>query len=345
MIDKKIISKPVKNSGFIYAPEQPEDWILGVNSLIEPPIIFSDGHGWHEFRAKSEMQFNKLFDSYSCVLFATAKCLVVYLKKVYEIDTTVSEMFNAFYAGVVQGRGTTVRQALESFRQYGWVEDKDYPFTANTTAKQFFSRPPIAIQIKAKGKLTEWEVHWEQLDFSGDVPHDKIIEALKRTPIICSGFAWASYYGDGIYKDYNNPANHCFPVDDWADNPNYDLIAYDSYPQDFQYDENSEDAEFEKKLAKDFRIWSSHRIWLEPIDKKKLNLILKLKNMFEKICRDVHGGLWFVKPTEKDGIKFTGKQKIEDWLSFAGAIIDEIGCKTLTDKELEKFLKYKFFGK
>lgn len=346
MEEKKIIDRPIKNTGFIYQPEQPQDYILGVSSpLKEPPIIFPDGHGWHEFRAKSEMQFNRNFDSYSCTIFATAKGLVAYLAKVYGVETTVSEMFNAFYAGVIQGKGTTVRQALESFRQYGWVEDKDYPFTADTTATQFFSRPPIKIQIKAKGKLTDWIVRWEQLDYSSNVPHSKIIEALKRTPVICSGYAWASYYGEGIYRDYNNQANHCFLDDDWADNPQYDLIACDTYPQDFQYDENSEDSEFVKKLSKDFRIWSAHRIWLEPINKKKLNFLINFKNMFTKIVRDIHGGLWFIKPTEKDGVKFTGKQKIEDWLSFAGAIIDEIGCKTLTDKDLAKFLNYKFFGK
>lgn len=304
MEEEKIKLQERKNTGLIYEIEKPQDYLAGTNSpLTEPPIIFPSGHGWHDatIRAKSEMQFNRHFDSYACTLYATAKCLVAYLDKVYGVETTISEMFNAFYAGVVQGRGTTVRQALESFRTKGWVKDEEYPFTADTTAKQFFSQPPITIQIRAKGRLTEWIVRWEQLDYSGNVPHDKIIEALKHTPVICSGFAWASYYGEGIYRDYNHPANHCFPVDDWSTHKDYDLIAYDSYPQDNQYDDNSEDVEFEKKLAKDFRIWSAHRIWCEKKN-NSLNIFKSMWNNFVSYVVEGKGVYSFFIKKDKDGI-------------------------------------------
>ncbi len=330
-----------KNSGFIYQSEEEKDYILGVNSpLLKPPIIFADSHGWHNetIRAKSEMQFNFQFDSFSCVIFSIAKCLVAYMAKVYGYHITVSEMFNAFYAGVKQGRGTTVRNGLESFRKYGWVEDKDYSFTAETTAAQFFSQPPLKIQIKAKGKLTEWLVKFEQLDYSGNVPHNKIIDALKRTPVVCSGFAWSSYYGEGIYHDYNQPANHCFPIDEWSTHPDYDLIAYDSYPQDSQFDQNSEDVEFEKKLARNFKIWSAHRIWCEPL-KKNCDLIRKLKYMFEKIKMiKPSGAKWFIKNGEA--------QEITSWQAFMAAIIDEVGCGVINVDDLKKFkMTNKFFGK
>ena len=32
----------------------------------------------------------------------------------------------------------------------------------------------------------------------------RVIEALKRTVIVATGFAWASYFGEGVYYDYNN---------------------------------------------------------------------------------------------------------------------------------------------
>jgi len=277
-------NKPVKNSGLIYEEDDPKDYILGSTSpLKSPPIIFPDGHGWHNetIRAKSEMQFNNHFDSYSCVIFTIAKGLVAYLKKVYGVTTTVSEMFNAIVGGVVPNRGTTIRKGLEGFRNYGWVEDKDYPFTIETTLKQFFQKPSIEIYDKAKQKLTKWKIHWEGLETSGNVSHAKIIEELKRSIVIATGYAWSSY--KGIYYDYNQRANHAFPIDDWIeDNEHADLLAYDSYPQDNQFDENSSDDEFVKKLGKTYRVWSAHRIWLTPVNNSLINKIMdffvRLKN-------------------------------------------------------------------
>ena len=41
------------------------------------------------------------------------------------------------------------------------------------------------------------------------------------------------------------------------------------------------------------------------------------------------------------------KQKITDWVSMLGSIIDEIGVEknNLTDEELNNMKNYKFFGK
>lgn len=294
-MDKKIILKPVRNSGFIFEKEQEKDYIkkrcfnpdmpLGAESpLDEPPVVFEDGHGWHNegTRAEPEMQFNRHFDSYSCVIFAIAKSLVAYLNKVYGVKTTISEMYGAFVGKVKPYQGTSIKNGLEGFRIKGWVKDEDYPFTPETTLKQFFAKPPLEIQIKAKGKLTKWKVHWEQIAYSGNVDHGLIISSLRKTPVIGTGFAWASYYGEGIYYDYNNQANHAFLIDDWADEKDYDLIAYDNYPQDNQFDTDSKAEEFEKKLARNYKIWSAHRVWLTPVNNsiisKIMDYFVRLKN-------------------------------------------------------------------
>ena len=115
-------------------------------------------------------------------------------------------------------------------------------------------------------------------------------------------------------------------------------MAYDTYPQDSQFDTNSPDEEFVKKLAKSYKIWSAHRIWLTPINQSiNISLITKLKSMFQKIVRDIHGSFWFIKDNKK--------QKLDGWLSLTGALIDEVGCKTLSDVELNKFTNFQFFGK
>jgi len=266
----------IKDSGFRYEPEQPQDYIMGVTSpLPAPPVIFPNGHGWTKYRAKAEMQFNKHFDTFSCTIYSILKATVAYLHKVYGVETTMSEMYHAFFAGVsIEKGGTTARQALESLRLNGWVPDSEYPFTAETTSEQFFLKPPETIILQGKDKLTKWKVHWEQLDVSGNVPHSKIKEALKRTEVLCSGYAWAERGGEFI--DLGKRANHMFKIDDYrGDN----LIVYDSYPFDRQYDQDSEDVEFEKVLASSYRIWSAHRVWLTPIvTVKKTNTTKILKD-------------------------------------------------------------------
>lgn len=348
--EKQIIYKPVRNTGFVYEPEAPKDFIeksafnpdapLGrISTAPELPIIFPDGHGWHgeSVRAKAEMQFNPKFDSFSCVTFSIARALVAYANKVYGVKFSVAEMYNAFHAGTVYGAGTSVKKGMESFRLKGWVKDELYPFTAKTTKEQYFSKPPIEIELKAKGKLIKWIVYWEQLDYSnGNVPHDKIIASLKRTPALCSGFAWAAFLGEGVYYDYNNQPNHLFPVDEWSDNPEYDLLAYDSYPQDNQYDENSPDEEFVKKLAKTYRVWSAHRIWLTPLKKK-----LTYKSMLEKIVMMIPGGAKFLVKISKDGS--LKKQEITNWNSALAALIDEVGCKTMSPADMAKIPDTKEF--
>lgn len=336
--EKKIVIKKVTKSGVIIEDPKPEnyskDLTLGgiISPLIPPSIIFKDGHGHLKYQGKPEMQFNRLFDTYSCVIFTIAKAITYNLKERYNIDTTISEMYNAYWAGVVNGRGTTINKGMESFRTKGWVKDEDYPFTAETTLRQFQQMPPVEIVNKATKELTKWKFHWEVIGKD----HDSIIEALKRTVVVLTGFAWASYYGEGVYFDYDNQANHAFLGVDWKLNKN--IIVDDSYPRDNRYDDNSTPDEFIKELDKSFKFGSAHRCWLEPIlplpNNKTLTNIIK--NMFLKICRDVHGGLWFA----KDG----KKQKINSYLSLAGALIDEVGCKTLSDEELNKMQDVQFFG-
>lgn len=360
--EKKIIINEVKNSGLISEPTQPKDYNANdggmlvkevpgkviaeenekpmggiITPLIPPTEIFSDGHGHLEYQGTEMMQFNPQFDSYSCVLWAIAKATCYNLKERYNITIDIEEMYNAFYAGVYQGRGTTIHNGMESFRLHGWTEYGKFPgyqFNANTTLRQFQSQPPQIVIKDALGQLTKWKFNWEVLP----TDHNSIINALKRTVVVVTGFAWASYLGEeGVYYDYNNPANHAFIVADYKDDKS--LIVDDSYPQDNVYDTDSTKQEFIKTLAPSYNIASAHRVWLEPmLNPPKNNSIMNIiKCMFNKITRSTNGGLLFI----KDG----KKQIINDWLDFAGAVIDEVGCKTLKEEDIAKLPDFQFFGK
>jgi hypothetical protein len=217
-------------------------------------------------------------------------------------------MYNAFYAGVVANRGTTIEKGMESFRKHGWISDEKYPFTSEITMEQFFKEPPQTIQIEAEGVLTEWEFHWEVLPRNLKA----IFEAYKRTPVVLIGFAWASYYGEGVFFDNGNPANHAFLGLEPKENGN-NLID-DTYPRDRGDLELTKD-DMLKELHSSFAYGGAWRVWLTP-KKKEVLLLTKLKNMiqdiwmwFETVGSPKGVRAYFV-PKDSNG-KIKGKQELD----------------------------------
>lgn len=338
-MNSKLIEVPVKNTGLIVEEPKYENYhatdlfgavgegFVGTDSpLNAPSIIFPDGKGWLQVARDygiAEKQYEGNFDSFHCVIYSIAKALCYYLFKVYGIKITISEMYNGFFAGVQPNRGTTIEKGMESFRKHGWISDEKYPFNPVL----FFKEPPKTIQIEAEGELTEWEFHWEVLPRNLKA----IFEAYKRTPVVLIGFAWASYYGEGVFFDNGNPSNHAFLGLEPKSNGNN--IIDDTYPRDRGDLELTKD-DMLKELHSTFNYGGAWRVWLTPKKNNKLTLITMLK----KIARDIHGGFWF--------IKNNSKQKITDWKSLLGAIIDEIGVEEndLTDEQLEQYDDALFFG-
>jgi len=336
------ITHEVKNSGFIHEEPPVEDYkaVLGGISkspLKEPPTIFKDGIGWKEVWAEydvAELQFNRKFDTYSCVVYGIAKATCLYLYEVYDINITISEMYNAFFADVVQNKGTTVSKGFKSFRKHGWISDKKYSFNYETTAKEFFRKPPKEICIKAEGSLLKFDFHYEVLENNLET----IFEAYKKTPVVLSGFAWIG--SDlGVYFDNGNTPNHVFLGLEPLINGN-NLIS-DTYTKNFKYKNESElrSEDLLKELDKSFKYGSAHRCWV-TLKKEKKSLLNKTIDMLKKIGRDIRGGLYFI----KDG----KKQKIENGFQGFAALVEELGIdpknNNVSDEKLAKLKDYKFFG-
>ena len=344
-MEKEIIDKPVVNSGLIIEETNEKDYIFGAYSQLDNKVIFPDAHGWLQYQRPEERQFNANFDTYSCVTFASLKALSYYFKVKLGIDYNFSEMFTSSMSGTIPGQGNSVRNVLECARTKGFLFELEYPFTPATTQDKFFSSPSLVLRTTAKGRLQRWKISWEALSTVQNVSHEQIKEALKYSPVIVTGYAWASYLGTGVYKDYNNQANHCFLIVDYDNTkPDWDLLADDSYPQDTG-DGVDQPAEYLKKLAKDFRIWSAHKITVEEITTPQTDITLlnKITMAFKKLARDIHGGLWFIKMLPD---KSYGKQKVDNFTQLTGALIDEVGTEknNLTDEFLNTIKDFKFFG-
>lgn len=302
-MSNKIIIEELKNTGLILADPEQTDYnsplfgavgakLVGdVSPLKQPPILFPDGRGWknvYETVGNPEIQFNKNFDTFSCVIFGIAKMICGYIYKRYGKLYTAEEMFNAYFADVIPNQGTKVKKGFESFRKKGWIEDgqfKEYTFDENTTSSEFFRKPPEHIIIKAAGKLDIWKVYWEVLPLNLNA----IFEAYKRYPVGLTGFAWASYYGTGVYYDYNNQANHFFVGTEPSDSGNN--IIYDTYPKDFKYVKNSQISagDLFKELHSSFKYGSAHVCWVEPANNTIINKIM------DKIIQLSNGALYWLK--------------------------------------------------
>ena len=309
---RKKITINIPNTGLIVEEPKPENYhatdlfgfvgepMGGISSLLTPPPdIFPSGKGWLKVALDygiSEKQFNNNFDTFSCVIYTIAKATCYYLFKVYNVKITISEMYNAFYAEVVQNRGTTIEKGMESFRKHGWIADEKYPFTPDMTAEEFFREPPKSIQLEAEGVLTEWDFHWEVLPRT--LP--AIFEAYKKTPVVLIGFAWVSYYGEGVFFDDGNKANHAFLGLEPKSNGN-NLID-DTYPR-VRGDNDLVKDDMLKELHNSFKYGGAWRCWVTP---KKDSLITKIFDMLKGLIwfhpdKGGDASVWMVKETADKG--------------------------------------------
>lgn len=354
----KNITKPPcnnKNSGLILEAPNEKDHIVGgvtVGGLTitkpEAQLIFPNGHGWHGVQAKGEgeVQANANFDSFSCTDYARMKALCKYLKYVYNEDIDPLEAFAAVMAGTIPGRGNTVRNGMESTRKDGWLTEMECPsrvLTDKTTQAAFFA-PFTTKQIEtAKKKLEKYNIYWDLIDGSSNVSHAKIIEALKYSPVVVIGYAWASYYGnEGVYYSYDYQPNHCFLIDDYKENdPLIDLMANDSYRFNWSgtKPDHTDLEDFVKPLSKKYEIGGAWRIYATLKTSKKKLLFNLSKNMLKAYFDHIGLHLYYVDDRGKQHIPLN--DEFEKAVAISWFNSGSIG-KTSWG-ELQPMPDYKFF--
>ncbi|MFA6171962.1 MAG: hypothetical protein WCW77_00125 [Patescibacteria group bacterium] len=334
------------NYGLVFEEVKEQDWVFGASPL-QNKVIFADGHGWQKFICQSEIQFNRNFDSFSCVTYAILKALVMHIYCVYGILLDLDEMFTAVMSRTIPGVGNSVRNVMESLRLDGFVEEYiatklRYAFDANTTKQMFFADQPYKLVQEALKSIIKWKINWEALTTSNNVPHSLIVGALKYSPVVITGRAWIKNDKTGLYVDEGLPANHAHLAVDY-DSKNPDIIIdSDTYPKDFQYKENVTQDDLIKQLDPTYRIWSAHKITAEPIisSEPKNFLLNKIKDMLKNIirCNKVTnskleigaGSLWFT----KDG----KRQRFNKWSLDAITLMTvNFGVQQASDTEIAKF--------
>lgn len=308
----------------------PEKHLMGIGSMWQE--FKKKGESWEKeaMEIAPETQFGARVETMGCTGYNTNNILEMLFKKQFGIDFNLSDRFVNKMSGTTRN-GNTVDAPIDCIRKNGFLFENEWSWNRDTFEwEDYYLSIPTSKVSLAKTRLNDWDFAHEYVPVNNK---EAIINALKTSPLGATVYAWQKN-DKGLYVDGGNRANHWTVAIIGYEYGKY-WLCYDSYPDDFNSGDNPQPVEFLKKLDWNYNFGCIKRYKI--IDKRsKKTLSEKIKSMFTKIKRDIHGGLWFVKNGEK--------QKLHGWLSLAGAIVDEIGCETISDDKLNKMKERAFFG-
>lgn len=272
---------------------------LLMGAVSNYPILKKDAN-WMDvwLKIKPETQFGARVETMGCTGYGTANILEMLFKWQYNKDFNISDRALNKMSGTTP-RGNTVDAPIDTIRKQGFLLEEEWGWNRDTFDwNTYYSPIPYDLLAKAKARLDDWDFAHEYVPTYNK---DGIIEALKTSPIGGTVPAW---YKDsnGIYHDYGHNPNHYSVVIIGYEYGKYWLCA-DSYPDDFQYNDNPQQGEFIKKLDWNFRFGclKRYKITNKITSKKKLYL-QKYTNMF-KAYFDNHGlHVYWVDPRGKQEI-------------------------------------------
>ncbi len=164
-------------------------------------IIRPDGN-WSQFLPTFKPQKIGPFDSKSCVTFGTLACLKSIENAKYGILNDYSERFLAIVSGT-DASGNSPHQVADAIKYSGLVSQETLPFNDQITSLAAFYTPnPMAPELLSQGKVwlknNDFDHKWVITPFTLFNRTGKMVEALKRSTLGASVFAW-SKGEDGLY--------------------------------------------------------------------------------------------------------------------------------------------------
>ena len=302
---------------------------------VDKEVLMPDGD-WTSMQPECEIQKSDYVDYMDCVTESAVNIISMILQKKYGIKKNWSQRYIAKMSNTTR-QGNSLYAVANAIRKYGMVEEKDYPRDRNMTWEEYYA--PVSISVIKKGQAWGFDVNYET------VATDKIIldKANEFAPPQVIGYAWALDGNNNWYVSNGTWCNHAF-VKGTKSYPDSTKKAIDSYPTDFQIDDNSDKQEFIKILSPNFYFGDALLYSVKEIEKQTVNtsLLLKLKNMFKNLVgyMDEHGMniFWLDKK---------GKQKIEITtiaeMAIYMAYLKEGVIKTSSWPALVNVPDYKYF--
>jgi hypothetical protein len=221
----------MKNFGLKFDKIEQDHYFLG-GGFIGTEEIQPDGQ-WDEFLPPEEIQNTNEVETMACTIFGTINCLEILFNKMFHEEKDFAERFNGILANISETGGSP-HTAGESIRKFGLVDQILLPFDETIKSwDDFYSPKPMTQHFLRKGQefLKHFEIKHEWV-FTGGTKEEKvklIKEALKRSPVGISVFAW-SCDDEGIYQQVAQP-NHWGCCYGWN---NHGWKIFDSYTNSYK---------------------------------------------------------------------------------------------------------------
>lgn len=219
-------------TGLILEPILPEDYQFGGETKLSGEIINETGD-WTPYLPTKEQQSYSAFDSQSCTSFGTTNAIETLHKKLFGIEPNYSDRFLSKISGTSTS-GNTPKRVADAWRKQGIVPETDWPFKSTTTTwADFFADIPITILSMAKAWLSLYAVGYEYVNPG----YANIKEALKRSPIGASFYAWVKDENGVYYKPENALDTHWALIIGTYPNGNYKIFdSYEPYIKEVRKD-------------------------------------------------------------------------------------------------------------
>lgn len=256
-----------ERGGLIIEPIKDSDWIMGVESGIEPQTLNAE-HDWDNLLAEDEWQ-KKYWETNSCVSFSAVKQVTMYVnylanlfleKHLFREDTEqalkdlgfiINGRFNASDRFIAKLSGTTKNgnsfmRVWDAIRHNGLVPETDWPWpsgtfnTHNDFWNEYMKDVPQSVIDKGSKFLDLLEVQYEWV-LTGTFNADKLILGLEQAPLqIGTPVCIPDWNNENVPACPGVAASHATVL--------YGFDKYKSWNIHDQY------APFKKKLAWDYSI-------------------------------------------------------------------------------------------
>lgn len=186
-------------------PIVPEkDFILGGYGSIGGDILAPDGQ-WDQWLPENEVQNKNGIEPEACVSFATLNCVEILERQEYGVTQNWSDRFLATASGTAAFHGNTPHAVAETLRKKGCVEEKYLPFDVSIdTYDKFYTDIPKSLYMLALEFFAQYDFAHEYVN-----PNAKdLMEALKRSPVVFTAYAWVQDQNGLYYKPEGAQDNH-----------------------------------------------------------------------------------------------------------------------------------------
>lgn len=197
---------------------------LGGSSPLSSKILQED-MDWTPFLPNKELQNFGIIEPYACVAFTILNCVEILAKKQYNEDVNYSDRFLAAISGTKEG-GNSPHVVAEFLRKVGVVPQELWPYDETIASFEEFYKP---IPPKLYELAREFNKKW---DFKHSFVEPELIdEALKRSPLLISVYAWRQQ-GDIYIKPSGVIDNHATTYVKRKTNSRLVFDTYDSILKD-----------------------------------------------------------------------------------------------------------------